>query len=53
MRIFEFLDLGFKDVEGGAGGGLMGAFDGRSFAGGEALAVDTQFNSEDATVVGA
>src|SRR5262249_22525743 len=53
MSIFEFFDLGFKDVEGGAGGGLMRAFDGRPFAGCEALAVDAQFDSEDAAMVGA
>src|SRR6266508_300081 len=53
MSIFEFFDLGFKDVAGGAGGGLMGAFDGRPFAGREALAVDAQFDTEDAAMVGA
>src|SRR6266542_5243045 len=53
MSIFEFFDLGFKDVDGGAGGGLMGAFDGRPFAGREALAVDAQFDTEDAAMVGA
>src|SRR4030095_13483494 len=53
MSIFEFFDLGFKDVDGGAGGALMGAFDGRAFAGREALAVDAQFDPEDAAMVGA
>ena len=51
MVIFEFLDLCFKDVEGGAGCGLMRAFDGGPFAGGEALAVYAQFDSEDAAMV--
>src|SRR5262249_59890032 len=53
MSVFEFFDLGFKDVEGGAGGCLMRSLDGRPFAGREALAVDAQFDSEDAAVVGA
>src|SRR5262245_58930241 len=53
VRVFEFFDFGFENVEGGAGGGLVGAFDGGAFAGGEALAIDAQFDSEDAAMVGA
>ncbi|HKC86670.1 MAG TPA: hypothetical protein VKG02_11880, partial [Blastocatellia bacterium] len=53
MSIFEFFDFGFKDVDGGAGGGLVRAFDGRPFACREALTVDAQFDPEDAAMVGA
>src|SRR5215467_10198397 len=53
MSIFEFFDLGFKDVDGCAGGGLVRAFDGRPLAGREALTVDAQFDPEDTAMVGA